>query len=126
MGGNYAAQISRASEVAEVASHTEWLAPPADDRARRRYVLLSYHEDPITRFGPALVVQEASLHWTSIQVWGRDCWPPTSAWPLAAMLAVMLRKVCWRGGPRPRVEHARANRRSRRDLALCVSPKRPS
>ena len=45
-------------EVAEVASYDEWLALPADDRARRRYVLLSHHEDPITRFEPALIVQE--------------------------------------------------------------------
>ena len=45
-------------EVAEVASYAEWLALPADDRARRGYVLLSHHEDPITRFEPALLVQE--------------------------------------------------------------------
>ena len=45
-------------EVAEVASYTEWLALPADDRAHRRYVLLSHHEDPITRFEPALVIQQ--------------------------------------------------------------------
>jgi uncharacterized membrane protein len=45
-------------EVAEVASYAEWLALPDDDRARRRYVLLSHHEDPITRFEPALLVQE--------------------------------------------------------------------
>jgi uncharacterized membrane protein len=45
-------------EVTEVASYAEWLALPADDRARRRYVLLSHHEDPITRFEPALVVQQ--------------------------------------------------------------------
>jgi uncharacterized membrane protein len=45
-------------EVAEVASYAEWLALPADDRARRRYVLLSHHEDPITRFEPALIVQQ--------------------------------------------------------------------
>ena len=45
-------------EVAEVASYGEWLARPADDRGRRRYVLLSHHEDPITRFEPALIVQE--------------------------------------------------------------------
>jgi uncharacterized membrane protein len=45
-------------EVAEVASYSEWLEQPADDRARRRYVLLSHHEDPITRFEPALIVQE--------------------------------------------------------------------
>jgi len=45
-------------EVAEVASYQEWLALPAEDRARRRYVLLSHHEDPITRFEPALAVQQ--------------------------------------------------------------------
>jgi uncharacterized membrane protein len=42
-------------EVTEVASYTEWLALPAHERARRRYVLLSHHEDPITRFEPALI-----------------------------------------------------------------------
>jgi hypothetical protein len=45
-------------EVAEVASYAEWLALPAADRARRRYVLLSHHEDPVTRFEPALIVQQ--------------------------------------------------------------------
>ncbi|HYB86491.1 MAG TPA: alpha/beta-hydrolase family protein [Streptosporangiaceae bacterium] len=45
-------------EVAEVASYAEWLALPAEDRARCRYVLLSHHEDPITRFEPALMVQQ--------------------------------------------------------------------
>src|SRR5215475_13022961 len=45
-------------EVAEVASYAECLALPADYRARRRYVLLSHHEDPITRFEPALIVQQ--------------------------------------------------------------------
>jgi len=45
-------------EVAEVASYAEWLALPADDRARCRYMLLSHHEDPITRFEPALIVQQ--------------------------------------------------------------------
>jgi hypothetical protein len=33
-------------EVAEVASYAEWLALPADDRARRRYVLLSIMKTP--------------------------------------------------------------------------------
>ena len=46
------------AQVAEVASYQEWLALPADDRAHRRYVLLSHHEDPITRFEPALAVQQ--------------------------------------------------------------------
>ncbi len=46
------------AEVAEVASYAEWLTLPAGDRARRRYVLLSHHEDPITRFEPALTVQQ--------------------------------------------------------------------
>ena len=45
-------------EVAEVPSYAEWLALPADDRARRRYVLPSHHEDPVTRFEPALIVQQ--------------------------------------------------------------------
>ena len=45
-------------EVAEVASYAEWLALPAADRARRRYVLLSHHEDPVSRFEPALIVQQ--------------------------------------------------------------------
>ena len=45
-------------QVAEVASYQEWRALPAGDRARRRYVLLSHHEDPITRFEPALAVQQ--------------------------------------------------------------------
>ena len=44
-------------EVAEVASYAEWLALPAEDRARRRYLLLSHHEDPITRFEPVLAIQ---------------------------------------------------------------------
>src|SRR5262249_31014901 len=48
-------------EVAEVASYAEWLTLPGADRARRRYVLLSHHEDPITRFEPALIVQQPSL-----------------------------------------------------------------
>jgi uncharacterized membrane protein len=47
-------------EVAEVASYAEWLALPTDDRNHRRYVLLSHHEDPITRFEPALVMQQPS------------------------------------------------------------------
>ncbi|MGE5133928.1 MAG: alpha/beta-hydrolase family protein [Gemmatimonadota bacterium] len=46
-----------AAEVAEVASGREWLALPPAGRSRRRYVLLSHHEDPVTRFGPALLVQ---------------------------------------------------------------------
>jgi uncharacterized membrane protein len=47
-------------EVAEVASYAEWLTLSGADRARRRYVLLSHHEDPITRFEPALIVQQPS------------------------------------------------------------------
>lgn len=45
-------------EVAEVASYQEWLAISPGDRARRRYLLLSHHEDPITRFEPALAIQQ--------------------------------------------------------------------
>lgn len=47
-------------EVAEVASYAEWLALPPGDGAGRRYLLLSHHEDPITRFEPALAVQQPS------------------------------------------------------------------
>jgi uncharacterized membrane protein len=73
-------------EVAEVASYPEWLALPADDRARRRYVLLSHHEDPITRFEPALIVQEPG--WLG-PVAGRPpgishlaCWYPVTTFVL--------------------------------------------
>ncbi len=44
-------------EVAEVASYSEWLERSAADRDRARYLLLSHHADPITRFEPALAVQ---------------------------------------------------------------------
>ena len=76
-------------EVAEVASYTEWLARPDDDRARRRYVLLSHHEDPITRFEPALIVQEPG--WLSPAA-GRPpgishlaCWYPLTTFVLTLM-----------------------------------------
>jgi len=46
-------------EVAEIASYAEWLALAAGDRARRRYVFLSHHEDPITRFEPALAIKQS-------------------------------------------------------------------
>ncbi|HQZ85596.1 MAG: hypothetical protein QG671_3877 [Actinomycetota bacterium] len=45
------------SEVVEVASWAEWLELPADIRERARYFLLSHHEDPITKFSPAIAVQ---------------------------------------------------------------------
>ncbi len=47
-------------EIAEVASYQEWLARDAGERARLRYLLLSHHEDPITRFEPALLIQQPS------------------------------------------------------------------
>lgn len=43
--------------VVEAASHGEWAAMPAARRASARYVLLSHHEDAITKFTPALAVQ---------------------------------------------------------------------
>ncbi|MGE5135143.1 MAG: alpha/beta-hydrolase family protein [Gemmatimonadota bacterium] len=46
------------SEVAEVASYQEWLALTPAERGRLRYLLLSHHEDPITRFEPALLIQQ--------------------------------------------------------------------
>lgn len=45
-------------EVAEVASYAEWLALAEERRERCRYVLLSHHADPITRFEPALAVRQ--------------------------------------------------------------------
>src|SRR5215468_1651838 len=76
-------------EVSEVASYEEWLALPGDDRARRRYVLLSHHEDPITRFEPALIVQEPG--WLSPAA-GRPpgishlaCWYPLTTFVLTLM-----------------------------------------
>ena len=47
-------------EVVEVASYDEWAAIDAKERDRHRYFLLSHHEDPITRFEPALAVQQPS------------------------------------------------------------------
>lgn len=44
-------------EVVEVASHAEWSDLDEDRRRRTRYVLLSHHEDPITKFTPGLAVQ---------------------------------------------------------------------
>ncbi len=44
-------------EVVEVASYDEWCALDDDVRQRMRFVLLSHHEDPITKFSPALIVQ---------------------------------------------------------------------
>jgi uncharacterized membrane protein len=76
-------------EVSEVASYGEWLALPDDDRARRRYVLLSHHEDPITRFEPALIVQEPG--WLGPAA-GRPpgishlaCWYPLTTFVLTLM-----------------------------------------
>lgn len=44
-------------EVVEVASFEEWLELPEEQRAQARYILLSHHDDPITKFRPALAVQ---------------------------------------------------------------------
>ncbi len=44
-------------EVVEVASYQEWCDLPVEVRATARYILLSHHEDPITKFSPALAVQ---------------------------------------------------------------------
>jgi uncharacterized membrane protein len=45
-------------EAVEVASWSEWMEQDEVRRAAHRYFLLSHHEDPITRFEPALAVQE--------------------------------------------------------------------
>ena len=46
------------AEIVEIASYDEWLAAGSRDREANRYFLLSHHEDPITRFEPALAVQQ--------------------------------------------------------------------
>jgi len=43
--------------VVEIASYGEWAALDEQERERARYFLLSHHEDPITKFTPALAVQ---------------------------------------------------------------------
>lgn len=48
------------AEIVEIASYDEWLAAESRDRDANRYFLLSHHEDPITRFEPALAVQQPS------------------------------------------------------------------
>jgi uncharacterized membrane protein len=53
-------RTDRDHEAVEVASYAEWMAIPPDRRAAHRFVLLSHHEDPITRFEPALAVQQPS------------------------------------------------------------------
>jgi uncharacterized membrane protein len=45
-------------EIVEIASYDEWIAGEGVDNDCHRYFLLSHHEDPITRFGPALAVQQ--------------------------------------------------------------------
>lgn len=45
-------------EVVEVASYAEWLELSEAERGSARYVLLSHHDDPITKFSPALAVQK--------------------------------------------------------------------
>lgn len=44
-------------EVVEVASYAEWQELPEEVRKSARYLLLSHHDDPITKFGPILAVQ---------------------------------------------------------------------
>lgn len=45
-------------ECVELASYEEWSSLSPEVRDRHRFVLLSHHEDPITRFEPALAVQQ--------------------------------------------------------------------
>lgn len=45
-------------ELVTVDSHDEWQALPADQQAAGKYLLLSHHTDPITKFGPILIVQK--------------------------------------------------------------------
>ena len=71
--------------VVEVASKSEWDALPVDRRARAKVTLLTHHQDPIPKFGPALLVQAPT--------WLRDpdSRPPgipreTRFWPLFTFL----------------------------------------
>lgn len=43
-------------QVVEVASYEEWLALSDEQRDKARIVLVSHHEDPITKFSPSLAV----------------------------------------------------------------------
>ena len=45
-------------EVVEIASYDEFVKLEPERQASARYVLLSHHEDPITKFEPALAVQQ--------------------------------------------------------------------
>ena len=45
------------SEVVEIASYTEWLELSEQRRRSARFILLSHHDDPITKYRPALAVQ---------------------------------------------------------------------
>lgn len=44
--------------VVEVSGLAEWVALPAEQRARARIVLLTHHNDPICKFGPSLAIQQ--------------------------------------------------------------------
>lgn len=44
-------------EIVEVASLAEWQELPEERRKSARYVLLSHHDDPITKYSPVLAVQ---------------------------------------------------------------------
>ena len=44
--------------VVEVSGLDEWVALPAEQRARARIVLLTHHNDPICKFGPSLAIQQ--------------------------------------------------------------------
>lgn len=46
------------SEVVELSNVGEYEALSSDTQANTKYVLLSHHDDPITKFSPALIVQE--------------------------------------------------------------------
>ncbi|MDM7855775.1 alpha/beta-hydrolase family protein [Cellulomonas alba] len=51
-------RVDPEGEAVEVASWSEWVEHDEARRAAHRYFLLSHHEDPITRFEPALAVQQ--------------------------------------------------------------------
>jgi uncharacterized membrane protein len=58
---DYAADPARydpKSILATVSDYDEWSALPAQQQAETRVLLLSHHTDPITKFGPIVIVQK--------------------------------------------------------------------
>ena len=66
------------SEVVEVASFSEWESLPEEARKAARYILLSHHDDPITKYSPVLAVQ--APEWMSHGAGRSPAMPPSVPW----------------------------------------------